>query len=173
MFIAADMAMFGLLFASFVVDRGKQAELFEASRRLLNPDIGGINTLILLTSSWLVALAVEAARRNQDLRASRLLGGAIACGLAFGLSKAFEYGQKLRAGISLLSNPFFSYYYALTGIHLLHVAAGTVILGVLLRQVRSGAYAGGRCAGLESGASYWHMVDLLWIMLFPLLYLVR
>ena len=165
--------MFGLLFVSFVLDRGKQPALFQASRKLLNPNIGGLNTLILLSSSWFVALAVEAARRNDQARLCRCLAGGIACGLAFGVSKVFEYTEKLRAGISLLSNPFFSYYYALTGIHLLHVAAGTIILVVLLRKARAGAYGGGKLSGLETGASYWHMVDLLWIMLFPLLYLMR
>ena len=172
-FIAADMAMFGLLFVSFVIDRGKQIAAYEASRQFLNPNIGGLNTLILLSSSWLVALAVDATKKNDSLRASRCLMGGIACGLAFGVSKAFEYTEKLRAGISLLSNPFFTYYFALTGIHLLHVAAGTVVLVVLLGKTRRGAYGRGNCAGLENGASYWHMVDLLWIMLFPLLYLMK
>jgi nitric oxide reductase NorE protein len=172
-FIAADLVIFGLLFISFVLDRGRQPALYEASRQALSLSIGGLNTLILLSSSWLVALAVDASRRRDVPRSSFYLAGAVACGLAFGLSKAFEYGQKLRAGISLLSNPFFTYYYALTGIHLLHVAAGTVILFVLLRRTRRGTYAGGNCTALETGASYWHMVDLLWILLFPLLYLMR
>lgn len=172
-FIAADMVMFGLLFVSFVIDRGKQLAAYEASRKFLNPNIGGLNTLILLSSSWFVALAVESAKKNETLRASRYLIGAISCGLAFGVSKAFEYAEKLRSGISMLSNPFFTYYFALTGIHLLHVAAGTVVLGVLYGKTRRGGYAGGNCVGLENGASYWHMVDLLWIMLFPLLYLMR
>ncbi|MDB5978189.1 MAG: heme/copper-type cytochrome/quinol oxidase, subunit 3 [Nevskia sp.] len=165
--------MFGLLFVSFVMDRGRQKGVYEASRQLLNASIGGLNTLILLTSSWLVALGVEAARHDDARLASRCLGGAILCGLAFGISKGFEYAQKLHAGISLLSNPFFTYYYALTGIHLLHVVAGTVVLVVLHGKAKRGGYGGRNCTGLEIGASYWHMVDLLWIMLFPLLYLMR
>jgi nitric oxide reductase NorE protein len=172
-FIAADMVMFGLLFISFVVDRSKQPALFEASRRLLDPSIGGLNTLILLTSSWCVALAVDAAKGGEPLRICRSLSFAIACGLAFGVSKAYEYTEKLRSGISMLSNPFFTYYYTLTGIHLLHLAAGFVVLAVMLGKAKRGAYKAANCVGLETGASYWHMVDLLWIVLFPLLYLMR
>jgi len=172
-FIAADMAMFGLLFISFMLDRSKQLAVFQTSRSFLNPNIGGLNTLILLGSSWFVALAVDAAKKSDGSRTCRYLACGIACGLAFGVSKAFEYTEKLRSGISMPSNPFFTYYYALTGIHLLHVAAGTVVLGVMLVKARRGAYDGRNYAGLETGASYWHMVDLLWIMLFPLLYLMR
>lgn len=173
MFIAADMAMFGLLFVSFMLERQKQPRLFETSRQALDAGIGGLNTLILLTSSWLVALAVDAARRERLRDVPRFLAAACACGVAFGVSKAFEYAARLRGGVSMMTNDFYMYYYALTGIHLLHVAAGTVVLGLLWRRARAGASGGAQRLWLECGASYWHMVDLLWIVLFPLLYLTR
>ncbi|GAC1635142.1 MAG: cytochrome c oxidase subunit 3 family protein [Nevskia sp.] len=172
-FIAADMVIFGLLFVSFMQERVRQAALFEHSRQALNPDFGGINTLILLTSSWFVVMAVDAAQQDRLAALPRWLAAALVCGLAFGVSKAIEYGGKLQAGISPLSNDFYMYYYVLTGIHLLHVIAGCVVLFVFWRKARRREFGSGRLLVLECGASYWHMVDLLWILLFPLLYLIR
>jgi nitric oxide reductase NorE protein len=88
------------------------------------------------------------------------------------VSKALEYTAKFKAGITLLTNDFFMYYFVLTGIHLAHVVAGNVVLAVLWHKSRS-APAAGSLNLYESGATYWHMVDLLWVCLFPLLYLVR
>ena len=172
-FVAADLTVFGLFFVSFVRDRGRDAALFEQARQTLDADIGGVNTLILLTSSWFVALAVEAAQAGAARRIPRLLAWAAACGLAFAVLKVIEYAHKLRAGTSMLTNDFYMYYFTLTGIHLLHVAAGTVILLILWSKARAGAYGSGNCAGLESGATFWHMVDLLWVVIFPLLYLLK
>jgi len=172
-FVAADLTVFGLFFVSFVRDRGRDAALFEQARQTLDADIGGVNTLILLTSSWFVALAVQAAQAGAARRIPRLLAWAAACGLAFAVLKVIEYAHKLRAGTSMLTNDFYMYYFTLTGIHLLHVAAGTVILLILWSKARAGAYGSGNCAGLESGATFWHMVDLLWVVIFPLLYLLK
>ena len=172
-FIAADMAMFAMLFASFATGRSRNPGLFDASARLLNADLGGINTLILVTSSWFVVLALQAVRRGRLREAPLFLALATTCGLAFCAVKLIEYGAKLHAGISVLSNDFFMYYFMLTGIHFLHVLAGCVVLTIVWRRARRHAYQAGNCTGLETAASYWHMVDLLWIMLFPLLYLIR
>ncbi len=172
-FVAADLTVFGLFFVSFVRDRGRDAALFEQARQTLDADIGGVNTLILLTSSWFVALAVQAAQAGAARRIPRLLAWAAACGLAFAVLKVIEYAHELRAGTSMLTNDFYMYYFTLTGIHLLHVAAGTVILLILWSKARAGAYGSGNCAGLESGATFWHMVDLLWVVIFPLLYLLK
>jgi nitric oxide reductase NorE protein len=172
-FVAADLTVFGLFFVSFVRDRGRDPALFEQARQTLDADIGGVNTLILLTSSWFVALAVQAAQAGAARRIPRLLAWAAVCGLAFAVLKVIEYAHKLRAGTSMLTNDFYMYYFTLTGIHLLHVAAGTVILLILWSKARAGAYGSGNCAGLESGATFWHMVDLLWVVIFPLLYLLK
>jgi nitric oxide reductase NorE protein len=171
--VAGDLTVFGILFASFMVDRRGDVGLFEASRHGLNPNFGGVNTLILLTSSWFMALAVDAARRDRTRLATGFLASTFLCGVAFMVSKAIEYTGKLEHGVSLLTNDFYMYYFTLTGIHLAHVIAGTVVLTVLWRRSRAGAYNSHNMRPLEIGATYWHMVDLLWIMLFPLLYLVR
>jgi len=172
-FIAADMAMFGVLFVSFMLERLKNPALFEQSRRTLDVDFGGFNTLILLTSSWFVCLAVDAAKRDQLPQVPLHLAAALVCGLAFCVSKAFEYTKKLSAGISMLTNDFYMFYYTLTGMHFMHVVAGCVVLGVLWNKSRAGAFTSDNRVGIECGASYWHMVDVLWIVLFPLLYLLR
>jgi len=171
--MAADMMVFGLFFASFVIERGKNVNLFNLSRQALNFNYGGINTLILLTSSWFVVLAVQAAKANELRQVPHFIALAILCGTAFGVLKIVEYTEKLSAGISMLTNDFYMFYFILTGIHLLHVVGGLVVLVFLWRKARLGAYNGTNCAGLESGASFWHMVDLLWIFLFPLLYLMQ
>jgi nitric oxide reductase NorE protein len=172
-FVIADMTVFAVLFGSFIIGRHQHPDLFEGSRHALNPTFGGVNTLILLTSSWFAALALDAVRKSRFALAQRLIGGAFVCGLAFMVSKAIEYTEKLNAGISLLTNDFFMYYFTLTGIHLFHVVAGNVVLLVLWFMARSRSFDPQRPVVLECGAIYWHMVDLIWIILFPLLYLVR
>lgn len=172
-FVLADMCFFGVLFVAFMQERIKQGALFETARHTLNPDFGGINTLILLTSSWLVVLAVDAAKRDRITAIPKLLLAAMLCGIAFGISKAIEYGGKLAAGITPMSNDFYMFYFSLTGIHLLHVIGGCVMLTVFWLKARKGEFDSRNLKVLESGATYWHMVDLLWIFLFPLLYLLR
>jgi nitric oxide reductase NorE protein len=171
-FVIADMTVFGVLFGCFMAGRRGNPALYEASRHALNPNFGGINTLILLTSSVLVVLAVDAVRKNRAA-APHLLAGAFVCGLAFMVSKAIEYTGKLNENITLLTNDFYMYYFTLTGIHLAHVVAGTVVLAVLWVKARKRSFDPARPVVLECGATYWHMVDLLWVMLFPLLYLMR
>jgi nitric oxide reductase NorE protein len=172
-FVMADMTVFALLFGSFMISRHQTPALFEASRHALNPNFGGVNTLILLTSSWFAALALDAVRKSRFVPAQRFIGGAFLCGVAFMVSKAIEYTDKLNAGISLLTNDFFMYYFTLTGIHLFHVLAGNVVLAVLWFMARSRSFDSERPLVVECGAIYWHMVDLLWIIIFPLLYLLR
>ena len=172
-FVGADMTVFCVLFACFMAGRRGNPELFEASRQTLNPDFGGVNTLILLTSSLFVVLAVDAVKHNRLERAPGLLAGAFVCGIAFMISKVIEYTQKLSAGITMLTNDFYMYYFTLTGIHLMHVVAGNVVLAVMWFKARARTHDPAAPPALECGATYWHMVDLLWIMLFPLLYLMR
>jgi nitric oxide reductase NorE protein len=172
-FIGADSVIFAILFLSFMQDRLKNPAVFEASRQTLNMHVGGIDTLILLTSSWSVALAVQAMKRDLvDREPLLLLGGAVT-GLMFMVSKAIEYFQKFAHGITPATNPFFMWYFTLTGIHLIHVVVGTSMLTYLWIRSRRGTYDHLHKAVPESVASYWHLVDLLWIMIFPLLYLMK
>lgn len=174
-FVGADSAMFVMLFGSFMYYRALNPAVFEASRQTLDLNFGGINTLVLLTSSWFVVLAVHAAKNHEMRAVPKWLAGAILCGVAFMVSKAVEYTQKISAGLSGGVNDFYMYYYSMTGLHLAHVIGGTVVLTVMWRRARANAnaYAGEDVARLEAGATFWHMVDFLWVMIFPLLYLVR
>jgi len=172
-FIGADSVIFAILFLSFMQERLKNPDVFETSRQTLNMNFGGIDTLILLTSSWSVALAVQAMKRDLvDREPLLLLGGAVT-GLMFMVSKAIEYFQKFAHGITPATNPFFMWYFTLTGIHLIHVVVGTSMLTYLWIRSRRGTYDHLHKAVPESVASYWHLVDLLWIMIFPLLYLMK
>lgn len=171
-FVYADMAVFALMFGCFMWDRHHAPELFETSRQALSLNFGGVNTLILLTSSMLVVLGVDALKYGRTHLAPALFGSAAACGVAFVVSKILEYGQKFDAGIGLTTNAFFQYYFIMTGLHLGHVVVGTVIVAVLAAKARS-EKSGCSVTMYEGGATYWHMVDLLWVCMFPLLYLVR
>ena len=171
-FIAADMAAFALFFAFFMIGRHEQPALFDRSAALLNADVGAINTLILVTSSWLVVLAVQAARQAHQRAVKRFLALAFTVGAGFAVTKAMEWGDKLSHGITLLSNDFFMFYYVLTGIHFLHFVIGMAVLAMLWFKAGQETVDGPLLGWLESGGLYWHMVDLLWIVLFPMLYLL-
>ncbi|VVQ15487.1 cytochrome c oxidase subunit 3 family protein [Pseudomonas fluorescens] len=172
-FIAADMTFFSLFFLSYMHERSLQIDLFTQSQQTLNFNFGGINTLILLTSSWFVVQAVRAAKADRLDAIARNILFALASATAFATLKIVEYIGKYQAGIGITSNDFFSFYFFLTGVHFFHVIGGSVVLLTLWKNARNGAYSSTQMTGLESGATYWHMVDLLWIVIFPLLYLMK
>ena len=172
LFIAADTFLFALFFSSFMYERTKHVAAFNASQRALDRTVGAWNTLLLLSGSWFVVMAVDAARQRAEKTVVRCLSLAIVCGAAFAVTKVLECRHKVAHGITMLTDDFFMYYFALTGLHFVHLVIGVVVLAILAKQAKGGITADS-LRWLESGASYWHMVDLLWIMLFPLLYLVR
>jgi len=171
-FLFGDMVVFGVFFATFMYQRSLAPELFDASRHTLSIGVGLTNTLILLTSSLFVVTAMRAIRNSRRLAAQVLLAGALVCGLAFVALKAIEYAAKVSQGHVPTQNNFYLYFFILTGLHLFHVLIGLVVLVVLLAQARRTELSPTRMALVEGGACFWHLVDLLWIVLFPLLYLV-
>jgi nitric oxide reductase NorE protein len=173
LFITADVFVFALFFALFTWGRVHNPALYEQSRQSLAVGYGLANTLILLTSSWFMVLAVEAAREGARAHTQRHLVLAMAVGSAFAVSKLLEYRAKFEAGITMLSNEFFMYYFVFTGIHFLHFLVGLVVLAVCLRMAATRAMDARFRVWIEASGCYWHMVDLLWIVLFPLLYLQR
>jgi len=172
-FIAADAVIFAILFLSFMQDRLRNPAMFEASRHTLNLNLGGIDTLILLTSSWSVALAIQALKRDLVDWVPRYLLGGVLTGLMFVASKSIEYFQKFAHGITPGTDAFYMWYFTLTGIHLTHVLLGTSLLTFLWIRSRRGAWSSSNRVVPECVASFWHLVDLLWIVLFPLLYLMK
>lgn len=173
LFVLGDMCVFAVFFGIFVIYRSRNVELYVRSQAELNQDYGAINTLLLLASSWFVAMAVNAGRSLNTMRATRLFTAAIGCGLGFVIVKYLEWSQKLVNGLGLTTNEFFTFYYMLTGIHLLHVIIGLLVLFILRAKSKTPLATAGDLILLESGATYWHMVDVLWIVLFPLIYLLK
>jgi nitric oxide reductase NorE protein len=169
--VLGDFVFFGAYFIIFMVHRAMAPELFLQSQQHLNLTIGVINTLVLLTSSWFIVRSVATARYGDYQGAIRLtyLGGA--CGVLFIAIKAYEWSAEIAAGHTMPANEFFLFYYMLTGVHLFHVGLGLLILGIVLRELRNPRKR--RVSMVESGATYWHMVDLLWIVIFGLLYVMR
>ena len=136
MFIIGDVLVFSLLFSVFVYDRSQEVALFVEQQLLLNQTLGLLNTALLLTSSWLVALAVHGARAGQLSRARSCFVSAILCGIGFVVVKYFEWGEKIAADLTIETNNFFMYYYLMTGIHLLHMVIGIGVLVFLWQSVR-------------------------------------
>ncbi|MGK2908208.1 MAG: cytochrome c oxidase subunit 3 [Sphingobium sp.] len=167
--IGGELFAFSIFFLIFVYYRGQQPEIFARSHATLNGAIGLANTLVLLTSSLFVAMGVRRVRENLA-GAGRLFGLALTCGGLFIALKVVEYGEKIRHGITPLTNDFYTYYFAFTGIHLTHVLLGSAALLVMIGTAKKPA-SGRRTMIVECGAIFWHLVDLLWIMLFALFYL--
>ena len=170
-FVIGDFLIFGIYFVGYVYFRGQNHELFLSSQARLNLDIGAINTVVLLTSSLFVALGTAAARAGNTADALRRFWTALAFGAVFPLLKMFEWIPEISAGLTPGTNLFFMYYYVMTGIHLCHVLLGLVIMCFVIRNLK--APGAPKISFVETGATYWHMVDVLWLVLFALLYLMR
>jgi nitric oxide reductase NorE protein len=168
--VLGDMFFFGCYFVTYMAFRARSTAAFTSAQQHLNVGIGVANTVLLLTSSMLVARAVTLARRGSPEAARRLIFGAGACGVVFCLLKAYEWHAEISKGFTV-SNEFFSFYFVLTGIHVLHLLLGLLVLAIAARELRN---PGKRRIGVvEQCAIYWHMVDLLWIVIFATLYLMR
>jgi nitric oxide reductase NorE protein len=126
--ICADMALFGFMFVVYAHDRAQNLTLFEAARPAMNQALGLAATLLLLASSWFIASAVQAARLDRPRIARFCVLPGLLCAVAFCVLKYFDYAEKFQAGITPNTNLFFTYYFALTGIHLVHVLAAIGVM---------------------------------------------
>ena len=181
-FIFTEILLFGGLFLVYAVMRHNYPDDFHQASQHLDTFIGAVNTVVLLLSSMTVAMSVTAVQKKNKRLAITLLGITLLCACIFLFNKYFEWGHKisiqLYPGSDLIVTLkrgyilFFSLYFFMTGLHLLHLIVGTVILTIVLIKVGTGAINEDRYVLLENGALYWHLVDLIWIFLFPLLYLV-
>lgn len=163
--ILSEMVVFAAFFAAFAWARAGEPALFEASRQLLDPLLGGLNTLILLTSGLFAALALEAIAAGRVRQCRQWLLTAMALGVVFAAIKVAEYADKLGAGLTPETNTFFTFYYLLTGFHFAHVVFGLVLLALVVWRPQM--------THVETGTAFWHMVDLVWVLLYPLIYLLR
>ena len=172
-----ELITFGLLFLGYAFSRRENVALFNQSQLLLDQRFGFINTLLLITSSYFVVRALESIqlidRKKATALASKWLLGAMSLGTLFIIDKIIEFTQKAQQGINLSTNTFFMFYLILTAFHFLHVLLGLIILFNIQKKAKKGGYTREEYKGMESGAIYWHLVDLLWIVLFPLIYIIR
>jgi nitric oxide reductase NorE protein len=171
-FLFGDMLVFAVFFGTFLVQRASAPEVFDAGRTTLHLDVGLLNTLALLSSSLCVVVFLGALRGGAGALATRAVAAAIGFGLLFVALKIHEYVSLGVAGHGPGASDFYLYYFVLTGLHLFHVCVGLAVLTLLLTQARRAELSANRMALIEGGACFWHLVDLLWIVLFPLLYLV-
>ena len=163
--ILSEMLVFTAFFALYAGQRALDPALFNESQRQLDTVLGGLNTLVLLTSGLFVAFAVEAISAQRIQRSRQWLGAAILLGVLFCVIKVFEYTNKFAAGITPETNAFFGFYYGLTAFHFAHVVFGLALLGLVSWRTTT--------ENVETAAAFWHMVDLIWILLYPLIYLLR
>jgi nitric oxide reductase NorE protein len=163
--IASELAVFGLALLGFAGARARDPLGFAVAQDSLDRLAGTINTVILLTSGLFAALANAAAQDGLRGRARIFLGAAGALGIAFLTVKGFEYTGEFAAGADIDSSPFFTLYFLITGFHALHVVLGLIVLAIVARSAAP--------ASVETGIAFWHMVDLVWVLVFPCLYLLR
>jgi nitric oxide reductase NorE protein len=169
-FIFAELLVFGVLFAAYAFARSAHVDLFNASQLTLNRTYGFANTLMLLTSSYFVARATRSIRVGHGTSCANWLAAALGLGAMFLVLKLVEFHQDFAQGINLSTNLF---YMALTFFHFMHVVMGMVILAVVAYKAYAGRYSAANHIGVETGGSYWHMVDLVWIILFALVYVIH
>jgi cytochrome c oxidase subunit III len=182
-FLATEVLLFAGLFAAYALYRLAYPEVFHQGREHMDATLGTINTYVLVSSSVLVALAVASIRRGRQLSASALLAGAVVLGMVFLCIKGMEYTHHARdkalPGVHYAFREFsvpgaslyFTLYWLMTGVHAVHVAVGVGVLSVLSFQTLGGKFNATYHTPLELGGMYWHLVDIVWLFLWPLLYL--
>jgi cytochrome c oxidase subunit 3 len=181
-FLFTELFLFGGLFLVYAVFRAKYSGDFHTAAKELNAFIGTMNTVFLLVSSMTVAMSITAIQKNQRTLALFLVTVTLLLAALFMMNKYFEWSHKfefkLYPGSEVLKNLprgellFFGLYFMMTGLHALHVLIGMILLSINLVKIRSGMINQNHYLLLENSGLYWHLVDLIWIFLFPLLYLI-
>ncbi len=182
LFIFTELILFGGLFLVYSVFRAKYPTNFHEGSLELSVTIGTINTIALLISSMTIAMALSAIQKNNRKLSMQLIVVTLLMATVFLVNKYFEWGHKFEVGLypgselmPMLDRGYllyFSLYFFMTGLHLLHILVGMVLLTICLFKIKKGTLHYQKYIHLENGALYWHLVDLIWIFLFPLLYLI-
>lgn len=183
LFLFTELILFGGLFIIYAVYRFMHQQEFHIAAQELNTTLGLINTIALLTSSMTAAMSITAMQKGNVKFAKGLIWVTIGFAFVFMINKYFEWGAKIHHGIypgskDLLAKPdgeilYFGLYYVMTGLHTLHVIIGVIFFLFILRQINQGKIHATQYVRLENSALYWHLVDLIWIFLFPLFYLIH
>ncbi|TVT70588.1 MAG: cytochrome c oxidase subunit 3 family protein [Denitromonas halophila] len=172
LFVMGDLMVFSVFFILIAIGQKEHAALFNASRAQFDMWVGVFNTFLLLTGSWFVAIGVARCRAGLSAGGARNFTLGILCGVGFVANKAVEWGGKISDGLSPATNDFYMFFFVFTGIHLLHVLVGLVVLFVVRSASCRPTIGVRELRTIESGAVFWHLVDLLWVVLFALLYLL-
>jgi cytochrome c oxidase subunit 3 len=182
LFLFTELLLFGGMFLLYSVYRFQYADEFHLAAKELNTIMGALNTAVLLTSSMTIALSILAIQRGQKDLSVILQILTIVLALFFLVNKYFEWTAKFHHGIypgseELLAKSsgeilFFGLYYVMTGLHGIHVVVGMFLIAVMTRQTRIGTINKDSYVRLENAGLYWHLVDIIWIFLFPLFYLI-
>lgn len=182
LFLATEIILFGGLFILYASYRFQHPAAFAAGSHELNLTMGTINTVVLITSSFFVAVAILAAEQGKARMARLFLSLTIAAAAAFMVIKGFEWGEKFLHGLYPNSEAmlaldqgeilYFGLYYTMTGMHALHVLIGGGVLAGVLFMMRGGGLSESQMPFFENSGLFWHLVDLIWIFLFPLFYLI-
>jgi cytochrome c oxidase subunit III len=182
LFLFTEMLLFGGLFVVYTVYRYRNPQAFHLAAEELSVFIGTINTIILLVSSTTIAMSITAIQKKNKKLALILIGITILLGLAFLANKYFEWGSHIREHIYPGSPAlalrgqgdvlFYGLYFFVTGLHALHIIIGLVFIGVIASKIMRNKIDPGNYVLLENSGLYWHLVDLIWIFLFPLFYLI-
>ena len=183
-FIAQEILFFSALFVAYAVYRYLHPEMFIGASKLLSWKMGGLNTLFLITSSFTMAMAVRSAQTNNRKLSIQCLVATLFFAGAFLVVKYFEYSEKFHHGLLPARwfsgasqfqylHLFFGIYFCLTGLHGLHVLIGMILISWLIYRSYKKEFYSGYFTPVEMVGLYWHLVDIIWIFLFPLLYLIR
>ena len=171
--ILAEMSEFAIMFIVYFIAKVHNPELFYEGPTRLNTLAGTLNTLIMLTSSFFVVRAVIAIRSNKLKQSTQWLWGAVVCGVLYLIIKVIEYQWNTLQGLDTETNIFYGVYYYVTFNHFLHVGWGSAGLVWVIYRIKTGIYTQDEHEGLINMAVYWHMIDLAWITIFPLVYVIR
>jgi len=184
LFLVTEVLMFGGLFVAYGIFRGLYPEMFHEAHKMLAVNMGALNTVVLITSSLTMALAVSSTQKGKKNQALVCLSITFVLACCFLVVKYFEYSAKFHHGLlpgasftnTELTNPktplFFSLYFLMTGLHGIHVLIGMGVIAWLIRRTIKNEFSPHFYTPVELVGFYWHFVDLVWIYLFPLLYLV-
>jgi len=183
LFLLTEIVLFGGLFILYMAYRFQFANEFHNAARELNKGIGTLNTIILLTSSLTMVLSIVALQKRKKQFSMFLIALTIAFAACFMVNKYFEWSAKIEHGIypnspTLLDKEkgeiiFFGLYYSMTGLHGIHVLVGMILLSVVFFKIKNNVINPDKFVLLDNSGLYWHLVDLIWIFLFPLFYLIH
>jgi len=170
--IVLELITFMAGLSAYAIYRSNNVELVQESQHHLSALIGTINTIILITGGYFMAIGIRKIKAGYNEQAAKMILYAIITGLLFLMLKGYEYYDKIIDGIGMSTNTFFSFYWLITGFHFIHVTIAIIILLALYISIKKNKYSKDDYFDVETGGAFWHLCDLIWIVVFPLFYLL-